>query len=64
MDYQCKNCKNRATWECEDYHWGYYDTERCKDDFQLDFNTLSEDEKYAMMKLAEAIRLQAEREDW
>ena len=40
MDFTCRNCKNRWTYDCEDYNWGYWDTKACSN-FQLDISTLS-----------------------
>lgn len=39
MDYTCKNCMSRNTWDCED-SW----CKRCED-FKLDVATLSEEEQ-------------------
>lgn len=56
MDYTCANCKNRRSWECEDYNWGYLDTKRCPNNFELDIDTLSYSEKESILNLAEMIR--------
>lgn len=56
MDYTCANCKNRFTWECEDYHWGYLDSRRCIDDFVLDAETLPKSTLEVLEKLAIALR--------
>lgn len=52
MDYTCANCKNRFTWECEDYHWGYLDSRRCRDDFVLDVETLPKEAQDILANLA------------
>ena len=38
MEYTCKNCISRYTWDCEDCYGGY-----CED-FRLDENTLEDEE--------------------
>lgn len=55
MDYTCANCKNRWTWDCEDYHWGYFDTKACKGDFELDLNTLTDEQKNMILEIARVL---------
>lgn len=55
MDFTCANCKYRSSWDCEDYHWGYWDTPKCSDNFELDINTLSDEDKESIFKLRDAI---------
>lgn len=56
MDFTCANCKNRRAWDCEDYNWGYLDTKRCSDNFELDINTLNDKEKNMILELASVIK--------
>lgn len=55
MDFKCKNCTNRWTWDCEDYHWGYFDKERCESNFELDIDTLEDEEKDMILELARLV---------
>ena len=50
MDYTCKNCKSRFTWDCE----GCWDR-RCED-FELDESTLSEEEQKMLRVLRQVMR--------
>lgn len=55
MDYTCENCKNRDTWECENY-WGKH----CED-FKLDESTLSEEEQKILRVLRQVMRENSKR---
>ena len=51
MDYTCKNCKYRYTWDCDD------GDVRCKcEDFKLDENTLSEEERRMLRVIRQVMR--------
>lgn len=53
MDYTCENCKSRHTWDCDD--GGY----RCKcSDFQLDEDTLNENERAMLRVMRQVMREQ------
>lgn len=55
MDFTCANCKHRGCWDCEDYNWGYLDTKKCENNFELDINTLDDKTKDYILELAEFI---------
>lgn len=55
MDYTCENCKNRNTWDCEDY-WG-----RHCEDFELDESTLSKEEQKMLRVLRQVMRENSKR---
>lgn len=55
MNYTCRNCKYRNSYDCEDYNWGYWDKEACRDRFSLDIETLSPEERKTIINIAEAI---------
>lgn len=50
MDYTCENCKNRFTWDCDDGYAIY----KCSD-FELDENTLSEEEQRMLRVLRQVM---------
>lgn len=51
MNYTCENCKYRYTWDCDD------GDARCKcEDFKLDENTLSEEERRMLRVMRQVMR--------
>ena len=50
MNYTCENCRYRNTWDCEDC-WG----SACED-FKLDEDTLSEEERRMLRVLRQVMR--------
>lgn len=58
LNLKCKNCKNRWTWDCEDYHWGYFDIDICKDFLitNLDIETLDDEQKENFKELIGVLR--------
>ena len=52
MDYTCKNCKYRNTWDCEDCWSRASDCE----DFILDENTLSKQEQTMLRVMRQIAR--------
>lgn len=63
MNYTCRNCKHRESWDCEDYNWGYWDKEACRDRFELDIHTLSPMERENIRNLARAIMREEKEEN-